>query len=114
MARASAADLLMAAGMPAAQARVLAAPLELAPPDALPGTVISRLPTIPIWGEISPEADIALNVYLDADSKWRYLADGPAAVFRLPKAGGLEILTAPIGKTGDLVASWTVAWSAPT
>ena len=108
------ADLLMSAGMPAGLARVVAAPYEVAPPDALPGTNIDRLPTVPIWGTISPEANIALNAYLDAASKWRYLNDGPAAAFRLLKSGGLEIVTAPFGAAGAPVGGWTLAWSAPT
>jgi hypothetical protein len=112
MAARSYADMLMSAGMPAGQARVVAAPFEMAPADALPGTNIDRLPTVPLWGTISPEADIAMNCYLDSDSKWRYLADGPAAVIRLPRDDPMQIVTAGAGLAGELVPGWNVVWSA--
>jgi hypothetical protein len=106
-------DILMASGMPAAQARVLAAPFEVAPPDALPGTNIDRLPTVPLWGEISPEATIAMNCYLDKDSKWRFLNDGPAALLRLPRDETFQIMTLPPGVAGELCPDFTVVWQAP-
>lgn len=107
-------DLLMGAGMPAGLARVVAAPFEMAPPDALPGTNIDRLPTVPLWGEVSPEATIAMNCYLDKERKWRFLNDGPAALIRLPRDETFQIMTVAAGTAGAPCPDFTVVWSAPS
>jgi hypothetical protein len=91
-------DLLMGAGMPAAQARTIAASLDM--------------PSLPLVGD-PPEATIAMNCSRDADGEWRYLADGPAALISLPRSDPMYIANAVAGLAGKPVDEWVMVWEAP-
>jgi hypothetical protein len=88
----------MGAGMPAAQARTIAASLDM--------------PSLPLVGA-SPAATIAMNCQRDAEGEWRYLADGQAAIICLPRDDPMYIANAVSGLAGALVTEWITVWEAP-
>jgi hypothetical protein len=92
------AELLMGAGMPGSQARVVAAALDM--------------PSLPLVGD-SPAATIAMNCSRDAAGEWHYLADGQAAIICLPRDDPMYIANAIAGLAGEPVAEWVTVWEAP-
>lgn len=94
-------DDFMALGTPAALASVLGAVRPSVP--AAPGTEILNVVVVRAMPP-GPSSRYAFNCYLDTTNTWRYLEDGPGAVFSVDGASGAFYwFTAPSGVAGELI-----------